>query len=89
MFLGYSFCHFQVADHLEINNLSIHFLVLFIIVLVEKCWILAIAGLYFCRNSPVRTLILANNYLKKSWKNKSLTIELVTQSENFYFLTSC
>ena len=34
------FLSFLVADHLEIDKLSIHVLVLFIIVSVEKCWIL-------------------------------------------------
>ena len=34
------FLSFLVADHLEIDKLSSHVLVLFIIVSVEKCWIL-------------------------------------------------
>ena len=39
MFLRYSFCHSEVVDHIEIDNLSIHFLVLLIMVSVEKRWI--------------------------------------------------
>ena len=38
-FFGF-FLSFLVVDHLEIDRLSIHVLVLFIIVSVEKCWIL-------------------------------------------------
>ena len=46
-----------------------------------------IVVIYFFRNSHVRLLILANVLLKiKSWKYKTLTIELVTRSENILFL---
>ena len=38
MFLSYSFCHSEVVDDIEVDNLSIDFLVLLIIVLVEKRW---------------------------------------------------
>ena len=38
MFLSYSFCHSEVVDHIEIDKLLIDFLVLFIIVSVEKRW---------------------------------------------------
>ena len=38
MFLSFSFYHSYVVDHLEIDNLPIHCLVLFNIVSIEKRW---------------------------------------------------
>ena len=61
MFLSYSFCHSKVVDHFEIDNLSVHVLVLFVDSFSRKT-LDTIVKLYFCRNSPVQLLILAYDY---------------------------